>query len=68
MKLLQWSPVFLAALSASAQNIVIAAPSNGSSIQAGSNFTVEIDQPVRVSVRLTYIQTESSTGQPILLG
>ena len=53
MKLLPWSPVFLAALSASAQNIGIGAPSNGTSIKAGSNFTVEIDQAVRVSLRLT---------------
>ena len=49
MKLLQWLSLPLAALYASAQGIYIAAPANGSSIQAGSNFTVEIDQPVRVS-------------------
>ena len=49
MKLLQWLSLPLAALYASAQGISIAAPANGTSIQAGSNFTVEIDQPVRVS-------------------
>ena len=52
MKLLQWLSLPLAALSVSAQGITIAAPSNGSSIAAGSNITVEVDQGVRTSVRL----------------
>ena len=71
MKLLQWLSLPLAALYASAQGISIAAPANGTSIQAGSNFTVEIDQPVRVSqlrLKQNNAHNLSSTGHYIFVG